>query len=145
MFVIESEKTSKGIKICTGYNVLRITDGKFERQNCYVAEKDKFYAHGETVKKAIQDLQFKIRSEKLKNDPIKEDTQFTVKYYRLLTGACDIGCRNFMDSNKIPYKIENGETVEVNPITAKELLPLLQKSNAYGLSKFLALITFKIK
>mgnify|MGYP003464239507 CR=1 FL=1 len=32
--------------------------------------------------------------------------------------------------------------IEVKPILAKELLPLLEKSNAYGLDKFKSLIKF---
>jgi hypothetical protein len=71
----------------------------------FIAQKGKYTAHGKTVKQSIQDLEFKIISEKLKNDPIKEDTEFTVKYYRLLTGSCDSGCRSWMQNNNIEYKI----------------------------------------
>ena len=34
----------------------------------FIANKDSFYAHGETLKKAIGDLQFKLVAEKLKKD-----------------------------------------------------------------------------
>ena len=125
-FVIEKIKTSKGIKIYSGYN-FSIKD----KLNSFAAEKDGFFAHGETIKKAIGDLQFKIVSEKLKNEPINEDTIFTIQYYRLLTGACEFGVKEWMNS----HKINEG-------ITAKELLPILEKTNAYGLSKFKQLITF---
>ena len=108
----------------------------------FIAEKDNRTAHGKTIRKAISDIEFKFISEKLKNDPIKEDTKFTVKYYRLLTGACDSGCRNWMNNNNIPFKIVDDETVELKPIKAKDLLPILEKSNAYGLEKFKSLITF---
>lgn len=66
----------------------------------------------------------------------------TVKYYRLLTGACDIGVRDFMTRNKLEFKIVDDKTVEINPIKAFELLPILEKNNAYGLEKFKKLITF---
>ena len=105
-------------------------------------EKLGFYAHGETPKKAIQDLQFKMVAAKLKNEPINKDTLLTVKYYRTLTGACDLGCRQWMQRNNIPFKIEGKDTVEVKPIKAKDLLPILKKTNAYGFSKFQSLITF---
>ena len=145
-FVVEDRKTTKGIIIYTGYNFVNITKKALTRQDCYVAEKETFYAHGETVKQAISDLQFKIVADKLKNHPIKPDTKLTVKYYRLLTGACDFGCRSFMEANKLPYiVVKNGdaeETVEKEPIAAKDLLPILKKNNAYGLEKFLSLITF---
>jgi len=108
----------------------------------YIANEGDYYAHGTTVKQAITDLQFKIIAEKLQKDPIQPDTMFTVMYYRTLTGACDLGCRDFMERNGIPYKVEDGKTVEVKPISAKDLLPILEKSNAYGVNKFKQLITF---
>jgi len=46
-------------------------------------------AHGNTVKKAIGDLEFKFVAEKLKKEPIKKDTIITDMYYRLITGACE--------------------------------------------------------
>lgn len=100
-FVIEAEKTSKGIKILSGYVLRSIEKGKLVKDVCFVAEKDNYYAHGATVKKAIGDLQFKIVAEKLKKEPINKDTKFTVKYYRLVTGACDSGVRNWMQQHKI--------------------------------------------
>jgi len=142
MFVIVSTKDTKGIKIHTGYNIQKIENGKIIKQDCYVVEKDSFYAHGETAKKAIGDLQFKIVSEKLKNEPILEDTELTVSHYRAITGACELGCKNFMEQNNIPFKIEDGKLIEVNPIKAKDLLPILEKNNAYGLSRFKQLIKF---
>jgi len=118
-----------------GYTIYRTTFG-------FVVKRGKYTAHGNTVKKSIQDLEFKIISEKLKKEPIKGDTELTVKYYRLLTGACDSGCRSWMQNNKIPFKVVGDETVELKPMRAKELLPILEKSNAYGLEKFKELITF---
>jgi hypothetical protein len=148
VYLVESEKTSKGIKIYTGGNITSIIDCKPIIEKMFVAEKGEFVAHGLTIKKSIQDLQFKIISETLKKEPIKADTLFTVKYYRLLTGACDIGVRDWMQNNNMPFKVIEGETVgetitvEETPITAKELLPILEKSNAYGFEKFKSLITF---
>ena len=141
-FVVEKERTSRGIKIYTGYNFVSMTKNVIEKQPCFVAEKDGFFAHGEDVRKAIGDLNFKIVSEKLKKEPIDADTLLTVKHYRLITGSCDMGCRNFMKKNGLEYKVVDNETVEVNPIKAKDLLPLLKKNNAYGLEKFVDLITF---
>jgi hypothetical protein len=108
----------------------------------FIIKKGKYTAHAMSIKKGIQDIEFKIISEKLKNTPIKKETLITVKYYRLITGACDLGCRNFMDSNKISYKVVDGNTVELSPIKACDLLKLLEKSNSYGLDKFKKLITF---
>jgi len=132
MFVIESEKTSKGIKILGGYILRRIYKNKIVKEVCFVAEKDNFFAHGESVKKSITDLQFKLISVKLKKEPIKKDTIITVNYYRLITGACEMGVKSWMQSNNIKKQ----------EYKASELLPLLEKTNAYGLSKFKSLITF---
>ena len=90
------------------------------------------WAHGETLKKAKEDLHFKIISEKLKKEPIKKDTMITVQHYRLITGACESGCRYWMNTNGISKE----------KIKAIELLPLLEKTNAYGVDRFKKLITF---
>ena len=108
----------------------------------YISQKGEYTAHGQTLKQAISDVEFKIVAEKLKSEPIKEDTLFTVKYYRLLTGACDSGCRSWMQANGIEYDVVGDETVERKAITAKELLPILEKSKPYGYDKLKQLITF---
>jgi hypothetical protein len=142
VFYVETAKTSKGIKISTGAKRVWIENGEVKEKIGYMAEKDGFTAHGDTLKLAVSDLQFKLVAEKLKNEPIHEDTEITVMHYRTITGACDSGCRDFMHRNEIPYKIEGGRTVEVAPIKAKDLLPILQKSDAYGYQKFSSLVTF---
>jgi hypothetical protein len=99
----------------------------------YITQKGNFTAHGKTVKKSIEDLEFKIISEKLKYDPINADTLFTVQYYRTLTGACEYGCKQWLIVNDME---------DTDSILAKDLLPILVKSNAYGVDKFKQLITF---
>ncbi len=130
LFVIESEKISKGIKIYNGYNFILMNKNKIKKETCYVAEKGNFFAHGETVRKAISDLHFKIIAEKLKKQPIKKDTIITVQYYRLITGACEMGCKSWI--------VQNG--IKKEEMKAKNLLPLLEDTNAYGLSSFKKLI-----
>ena len=98
----------------------------------FIAKKGKFTAHGKTIKKAIEDLQFKVISKKLKNNPIKKDTVITIQYYRLVTGACESGVNQWMQQNNI----------KKGSYKASELLPLLEKTNAYGLDRFKKLITF---
>ncbi len=99
----------------------------------FIAGKGEFYAHSEDLKGAIADVQFKAMAEKLKKEPINPDTVITVNHYRLLTGACEFGVRSWMKENGLEDKKE---------ITAKELLPILKKSNAYGFERFKQLITF---
>jgi len=131
-FVVKSERTSKGIKIYSGFHGLTISDSKLQYTEGFICQKEGFTAHGETLKKSMSDLQFKIVAEKIKTQPINEDTVITDMYYRTITGACELGVKEF--------RRQNGITAE--SITAKELLPLLKKSNAYGYEKFKSLITF---
>jgi hypothetical protein len=98
----------------------------------FIAEKGNYTSHGISVKKCIQDLEFKLISEKLKKEPIKKDTIITDQYYRLITGACEQGVKQ--------WRIIN--SVDVEEIKAKDLLILLEKSNAYGIEKFKKLINW---
>jgi hypothetical protein len=146
-FVVQTEKTTKGITLYSGYNFNGTNSkGMPKVESAYVAKKDGFTAHGKTLKQAIADLKFKVVAEKLKKEPITPDTELTVMYYRTITGACDFGCREFMEKNGIPYDIINDgkteRTIEKAPIKAKDLLPILEKNNAYGLQKFKELIRF---
>lgn len=77
-------------------------------------------------------MKFKIISEKLKNEPINKDTIIDIKYYRLITGACEFGVKQWIESNNISKE----------SYRADELLPILEKTNAYGVDKFKSLITF---
>jgi len=132
VFQVESEKTTKGIKIYLGGNIRSIKKNKPTLEKCFVAEKDGFTAHGETIKKAMQDLQFKIISEKLKNKPIKKNTIITPEIYHQITGSCMLGIEQWMKRNNMV----------VESIKAVDLLPVLKKTNAYGYEKFNSLITF---
>ena len=132
LFIIESTKSKADITIYKGYNAKGVKDNIIKKEDCYVAECGKFFAHGKSMKKAVEDLQFKLISEKLKNEPINKDTVIDIKYYRLVTGACEFGVKSFIESNglKESYK-------------ACELLPILESKHAYGVEKFKSLLTFK--
>ena len=97
------------------------------------------HAHGDTLEKAKEDFRFKVIAEKLKKDPIKEDTVITVQYYRIVTGSCEVGVKNWIDS---VFSGDKKEDVLKNGIKAKELLPILKSKNAYGLDRFKSLVTF---
>ena len=71
-------------------------------------------------------------AEKLKHEPIKADTIIDIKYYRLITGACQAGVEMFISENKL----------KKTKYKASELLPILEKNNAYGLSKFKEMVAF---
>jgi len=98
--------------------------------HCFVAEKDGFTAHGKTVKKAIEDVEYKIISEKLKNEPISLDTIVDVNHYRMITGACELGITNWLKENNLKKK----------KYKVSEILPILEKTHAYGVERFKSLI-----
>ena len=61
----------------------------------------------------------------------------------MITGACKHGCRDFMEKHNIDFTTYNNDNdITTKPMTAKELIPLLEKDSAYGLSKIKSLITF---
>ena len=106
---------------------------KVNKDSCFfIVNKGNIYAHGEDLKKSFEDLEFKIASEKIKKQPIKKDTIITMQHYRIITGACEMGCKSWMEQNGISKE----------KIKASELLPILEKTNAYGLDRFKRLITF---
>jgi hypothetical protein len=111
-----------------------------KNETFYIVSKDDFHAHGKDIKTAFEDLQFKIQSERLKNEPINEETLVTVAHYRVITGACNLGCKDFLDRHKIPYKMVGERVVEEEPIKAIALLKLLEKDGAYGMDRFKKLL-----
>ena len=138
-FVPTTIKTTKGIKIMEGFNITSMKNKVVQKESCFVAQKDGFSAHGETAKKAITDLLFKVNSDKLKKEPITPDTMVTIDHYRLITGSCEFGCKSWIEAN-IPAK--NRAKVIENGIKAKDILPILEKTNAYGFQQFKKLVTF---
>jgi predicted peroxiredoxin len=98
----------------------------------FIAMKGEYSAHADDLRKAISDLQFKIVAEKLKKEPINPDTEITINHYRLITGACEFGVKNWMEQNGI----------KVEKIKAIDLMPILKKTNAYGFERFKSLVTF---
>ncbi len=132
IFFIEITRTSKGVKIHSGFRYLRIQDNAVKGDKGYLVERGVFSAHGETLKKAMYDLNFKEIAEKLKKDPINKDTIITDEYYRVVTGACEFGVSDWRNKNN----------VKEEEIMASDLLPLLESTNAYGYQIIKNLITF---
>ncbi len=132
-FVVQRQRTAKGIVVYEGYNITNVEDSKIGMSPCYVAEKEGFTAHGDTVKSAISDVQFKIVAEKLKKEPIHADTIVSINHYRTITGACEFGCKSWLESNGLSG---------VTDMKASKLAPLLKKTDAYGYEKFMQLVQF---
>jgi len=131
LFVIESQHVVAGVTLMQGYNAIGVSEGILKRGDCFVAKQDEFTAHGGTVKKAMEDLKFKVTAETLRNSPIHADTIINAAYYRAVTGACEFGVNNFIKQHALKEEY-----------TAKELLPILQGNDAWGLSKLKFLIKF---
>ncbi|UUC44407.1 leucine-rich repeat protein [Flavobacterium cerinum] len=131
--IIEKSETLNGMLIHTGFILNNCYDGVPNVTETVLVEKDGFFAHGETLKQAIEDLQFKIIAKEIKKEPIHEDTVITEAYYKTITGACTQGVKQWREQNNISQE----------SFIAKELLPILEKTNAYGIEKFKALITFE--
>ncbi len=108
------------------YRVKKIEDPK----EFYLIVDGVTSAHGDTIKKAKEDLDYKVKSESLKNNPVLADEIITIQRYRAITGACEAGVKAWMQQNN------------ASEMPAKDLLPILEKTNAYGYQKFLKLINF---
>ncbi len=80
------------------------------KKQIYVAQKGNLFAHGETVKQAAHDLRYKLAD---------RDTTFCAKWtpesihpiadviraYRVITGACETGTKQFCEGKTLPSKI----------------------------------------
>jgi len=140
-FAVVTEKTKGKLKIFTGYFV-----NTFQRRELkYLIVDGDYSAHGDTLKAASENLIFKIAREKVKKDPIYKDTPITVEYYQMLTGACNPGVKNWLDSHKIKYKeipVEGKQSIikELKPMKAIDVYKLLEKDNSFGFTLFKSLL-----
>jgi len=101
--IVNSTKEKDGFII---YSARFMGGGEIEKlKKCFVVEKGEFYSHGETLREAIADVNFKYMQENFDLSElikeIKDKQTVSVEEYRLLTGACKMGVSQFMESNKI--------------------------------------------
>jgi len=102
------------------------------KNKCYVAERDRYTAHGKTVKEAIQDCGVKLQ----KNIDVSEHVarikaagKLKMVDYHLLGCGCMEGCREFCRNRNIPQ--DKYFTIE----EAKQIT-----KDAYGHDKFVELM-----
>ena len=95
----------------------------------YVVQKGEYTAHAKTIEKGIEDISFKILAKEYKEN-LTLDTILNKDLYRAITGACELGTNNWIKQNNI----------QVEEISVRELIPLLEKTNAYGLNKIKNLV-----
>jgi hypothetical protein len=63
---------------------------------CYVAERDGVFAHGKTVREAIEDVEYKLagRADRAKvASQVRDSGRVTLPQFRAITGACREGIR----------------------------------------------------
>jgi len=86
---------------------INVYEGKFfnRNQKCFVANKGDYWAHADTIRQAVEDVNFKFLQENFNVEEIvkeiKESKTITVNQFRLLTGACSGGCSNFMEQRNL--------------------------------------------
>lgn len=110
------------------YHVRRIDSDKV----VFLVTDGTFCAHGDTLKEAKAELTFKLTQHALETEPIGPDTIVTVDRYRAVTGACRAGVEMWARDT---FGAEADALLE-NGIAAKDLLPRLRESGAYGLVQF---------
>lgn len=82
--------------------------------SCFVAQSGDHSAHGNTLKSAIEDVQYKIQAHSGKDEAIervKSSQQVTVNDFRVITGACREGMRQHLSNRRI-----NMDTIEFLPL-----------------------------
>jgi len=101
--IINSKKTKGDFTI---YNCRYFGGGELNKlKKVYVAEKGEYYAHGETVKQAIEDVNFKFMQNTFNLEDlisaIKAKQTININEYRMLTGACGAGVDDFRERKNI--------------------------------------------
>ena len=103
--ICKKGKIYKVKDICSGY-----IGGGYDREVFLVTDGKGTYAHGSTIKKAKEDLLFKIDKNKNLDSfkSLKLDSKISYKNaiecYRLITGACEYGTKKFIETNNIKNK-----------------------------------------
>jgi hypothetical protein len=128
MVRLSSDKTVKGCNVFKAQYIVNY----FENDDItYIAQKDNYNAHGSTIKQAIEDVEYKILSDKLKKEPIKLTDIMTMEKYHIITGSCIEGIKQWCNENNIDCNSE---------MIVKDLLPILKKTNAYKYEVILRLL-----
>ena len=101
-------------------------------EKVYIVEKDGIYSHGKSIESAIKDFRYKIGNRNiedygyLKKEKGKIKTEELIKAYRVITGSCEYGTKQFvenLDNLKEEYTIE-------------EALDILKFKEAYRVDVF---------
>ncbi len=111
----EKQKDDVSIKFC---KKSQFKDGNLVGGKFYVATKDNLNAHGETIKEAIEELLFKSGGRDVSQykgmalDTVKTPDEWAF-VYRMITGACKYGTREFIKTNSTKTKYSLSEILKV--------------------------------
>ena len=86
--------------------------------SCFIAERDGYFAHGETLEQAISDCNFKFLQESADVEDIINSVKIkqtvNIEEYRLITGACSFGVSEFMkDKNITDTELPLSKVIEI--------------------------------
>jgi hypothetical protein len=84
----------------------------------FVVQRNDRFSHGETIKEATESLRYKLsdrdtsrfKSWKLTTKVKVEDA---IQAYRAITGACELGVKNFCESIKVPKNVTVKKVIEL--------------------------------
>ena len=84
----------------------------------FIVERNNQFSHGETVKNAIESLRYKLTDRdttRFKKWTIttKVSVEDAIQAYRAITGACELGVKNFCESIKVPKRIKISEVIKL--------------------------------
>jgi len=121
LIVVDGHKNfNADIEVYKGRLFLGIENKKLKLEPCFLVSKGAQSAHGETLKEAMQDLNFKMAAdrgaEQYKN--LSKSSILTLEEaataYRIITGACKFGTEQFINSqSKIQEKYTVAEMMKV--------------------------------
>jgi len=104
--IINSTKQLDQYKIYSTY-YMDIYFNKDNPSKVFIAEQNNLYAHGKSIKEAIEDLEFKKLS-KLGADKhiqrIIKQGYMSAQDYRFITGACRAGTNRFLNDNDLTWE-----------------------------------------
>ena len=86
----------------------------------FAVKKGELFSHGETVEKAIEDLRYKIGNRDTSEfegwkSALDKEVSFddAIAAYRVITGACEFGVKEFVKSTDMPEKLTPNVILEM--------------------------------
>lgn len=107
-------------------------------KSCYIARKGNYFAHGETLKDAVRDVQHKYNENLTEEERIKMFTeQFKrgekypaktfFEWHNTLTGSCEFGRKHFCKEHNINLESDSFTVLEFTELTKSSYSPEIIK------------------